>query len=153
MSRGYLSKVNKFHQFLMYRNVATEMSRDRNGQTELTRPNRPDWTAQTEMAQTEMAQTETARPNRPDRKVVYPFMDVIFSIWIFFSNIIQKSDCYWVLAKVCTASMLSKSEKILMTLNSRKKPFCQLATAEILPNETGKQQKNDKSAFRSDALD
>ena len=53
----------------MYKNVATEMSRDRNGQTESARPNRPDrigWTetVQTEMAQTETAQTETVRPNR-----------------------------------------------------------------------------------------
>jgi len=49
--------------------------------------------------------------------------------------------------------MLSKSEKILMSLNSKKKPLCQLATAELFPNETGKQQKHDKSAFGSDALD
>ena len=57
MGRGYLSKVNKFHQFLMYRNFATEMSCDRNGQTESARPNRPD-----RIGQTETAQTETARP-------------------------------------------------------------------------------------------
>ena len=48
MARGYLSKINKFHQFLMCRNVATKMSRDRHGQT------------------------ESVRPKRPDRKVVYP---------------------------------------------------------------------------------
>jgi len=51
----------------MYRNVATEMSRDRNDQTETAQTEM----AQTEMAQTETAQTETARPKRPDRKVVY----------------------------------------------------------------------------------
>jgi len=34
LGKGYLSKVKKFHQFLMCRNVASEMSRDRNGQTE-----------------------------------------------------------------------------------------------------------------------
>ena len=49
--------------------------------------------------------------------------------------------------------MLSKSENILMMLNSKQKLLCQLATAELLPNETGKQQKNDKSTFGSDALD
>jgi len=49
--------------------------------------------------------------------------------------------------------MLSKSEKILMSLNIKQKPLCQLATAELFPNETGKQHKNDKSAFGSDALD
>jgi len=49
--------------------------------------------------------------------------------------------------------MLSQSEKILMHLNSKQKPLCQLATAELFPNGTGKQQKNDKSAFGSDALD
>jgi len=49
--------------------------------------------------------------------------------------------------------MLSKSEKILMSFNSKQKPLCQLATAELFPNEPGKQQKNDKSVFGSDALD
>jgi len=49
--------------------------------------------------------------------------------------------------------MLSKSEKILLSLNYKQKPLCQLATAELFPNETRKQQKNDKSEFGSDALD
>jgi len=49
--------------------------------------------------------------------------------------------------------MLTKSEKILMSLNSKQKPLCQLATEELFPNETGKQQKNDKGAFGSDASD
>jgi len=49
--------------------------------------------------------------------------------------------------------MLSKSEQTLMSSNSKQKSLCQLATAELFPNETGKQQKNDKSAFGSDALD
>jgi len=82
----------------MYRNVATEMSPDRDGQTDSARPIRPDRfgqtemaqtemspdrNGQTEMAQTEMAQTETVRPKWlrpkwlrpkwPDRQVVYPF--------------------------------------------------------------------------------
>jgi len=48
--------------------------------------------------------------------------------------------------------MQSKSGKILMSLNSKQKPLCQQATAELFPNETGKQQKNDKSEFGSDAL-
>jgi len=48
--------------------------------------------------------------------------------------------------------MLSKSDKILMSLNSKQKPLCQLATAELFPNETGKHKK-DKSTFGSDALD
>jgi len=32
-----------------------------------------------------------------------------------------------------------------MSLNSKQKPLCQLATAELFPNETGKQHKNDKA--------
>jgi len=31
--------------------------------------------------------------------------------------------------------MLSKPEKILMSLNSKQKSFCQLATTELLPKE------------------
>jgi len=41
--------------------------------------------------------------------------------------------------------MLSKSEKILMILNSKQTPLCQLATAELFPNETEKQQKMTKA--------
>jgi len=74
------------------------------------------------------------------------------SIWIFSSKVIQKWDCYWVLAQVFTAPMLSKSE-ILMSMNSKQKLLCQLATAELFPNDTGKQQKCDKKAFGLDALD
>jgi len=48
--------------------------------------------------------------------------------------------------------MPRKSES-LMILNSKQKPLCQMATEELFPNETGKQQKNDKSAFGSDFLD
>jgi len=40
-----------------------------------------------------------------------------------------------------------------MIFNSKQKPLCQLATAELFPNDTRKQQKNDKSAFGSDTLD
>ena len=40
-----------------------------------------------------------------------------------------------------------------MILNSKQKRLYQLETAELFPNETRKQQKNDKSAFESDALD
>jgi len=29
----------------------------------------------------------------------------------------------------------------MMSFNSKQKPLCQLATAELFPNETGKQQK------------
>jgi len=70
-----------------------------------------------------------------------------FSIWIFFSKVIQKSNCYWVLVQVCTAPMLSKSEKILMILNSKQKRLYQLATAELFPNETWKQQKLQKRVW------
>jgi len=41
--------------------------------------------------------------------------------------------------------MLSKSEKILMSSNSKQKPLCQLATAEHFPNDTGKDQKMTKA--------
>jgi len=40
-----------------------------------------------------------------------------------------------------------------MSLNSKQKRLCQLATAELFPYETGKQQKNDKIALGTDALD
>jgi len=40
-----------------------------------------------------------------------------------------------------------------MNLNSKIKPFCHLTIAELFPNDTGKQQKNDKITFGSDALD
>jgi len=50
-----------------------------------------------------------------------------------------------VLVQVCTAPLLSKSEKILMILNSKQNPFCQLATAEFFPNDTRKQQKMTKA--------
>ena len=77
------------------------------------------------------------------RKARLVFLDVTFSILIFFSTVIQKSDCYWVLEQVCTAPVLSKSEKILslMSLNSKKMLHCQLATAELFPNKTGKHKK------------
>jgi len=40
-----------------------------------------------------------------------------------------------------------------MILNSKQKLLYQLATAELFPNDTRKQQKNDKSEFGSDTLD
>jgi len=43
--------------------------------------------------------------------------------------------------------------KILMSLNSKQKSLCQLATAELFTNETRKQQKSGKSAFGSNSLD
>jgi len=68
------------------------------------------------------------------RKARLVFLYVIFSTWISFSTVIQKSDCYWVLAQVCTAPTLSKSEQILMSLNSKLKPLCQQANIELLPH-------------------
>jgi len=51
--------------------------------------------------------------------------------------------------------MLSKSEKILLSLNSKQKSLCQLATTELFPKtqRRGKQLENSKSAFGSDASD
>jgi len=48
-----------------------------------------------------------------------------------------------VLEQGFTAPMLRKSEMILslMSLNSKKKHLCQLATAERFTNETGKHKK------------
>jgi len=37
--------------------------------------------------------------------------------------------------------MQSKSQKILMSVNSKQKPLYQLGAAELFPNETGKQKK------------
>ena len=71
----------------MYRNVVTEMSQDRNGQTEMAQTEMAQTemaqtettqtettqteTTQTETTQTETAQTETASWNRPERKVLF----------------------------------------------------------------------------------
>jgi len=85
------------------------------------------------------------------RKAPLIFLDAIFSIQIFFNKVIQKSDCYWVLAQVCTALMLSKSEKILTSLNSKQKSFCRLATTPRRQRK-GQHQENEKGAFGSDAL-
>jgi len=41
--------------------------------------------------------------------------------------------------------MLSKSEKILMSVNSKQKPLYQQATAEFFPNDTGKSNKMTKA--------
>jgi len=41
--------------------------------------------------------------------------------------------------------MLSKSEKILMSLNSKQKQLCQVVTAELFPNETWKYKKMTKA--------
>jgi len=71
------------------------------------------------------------------RKARLAFLDVIFSITIFFSKVNQKSDCYRVLAQVCTVPTLSKPE-ILMSLNSKEKSLCQPATTELYPKETKK---------------
>jgi len=43
--------------------------------------------------------------------------------------------------------MLSKSEKILMRLNSKQKPLCQLATADHFPNETANSKKWQKCVW------
>ena len=55
-------------------------------------------------------------------------------------KVIQKSDCYWVLAQVFTAPKLSKSEKILMSLNNKQKSLYQMATPEFYPKETKSKQ-------------
>jgi len=52
------------------------------------------------------------------RKARLIFLDSIFSTEIFFNKVIQKSDCYWVLAQACTSLVLSKSE-ILLNLNNK----------------------------------
>jgi len=72
------------------------------------------------------------------RNARFVFLDVIYSISIFKIN--QKSDCYWELAQVYTAPMLSKSNKILMNLNSKQKTLFQLATMELFPKETKKRE-------------
>jgi len=41
--------------------------------------------------------------------------------------------------------MLSKSKKILMTLNSKQKPLYQLATAELFPTRHGNSKKMTKA--------
>ena len=75
------------------------------------------------------------------------FLDVIFSIGIFFNKVIQKSDFYWVLALDCTDPKLSKSEKILMSLNSKQKRLFQLATAELFQRDREAAKKWKKRAW------
>jgi len=41
--------------------------------------------------------------------------------------------------------MLNKSEKILMSLNSKQKSICQLATTDLLHKETKKREKMTKA--------
>jgi len=50
------------------------------------------------------------------------------------NKVIQKWDCYWVLAQVCIAPMLSKSDKILMSSNSKAKVT--LPTTEFYTKQT-----------------
>jgi len=54
------------------------------------------------------------------------------------NKVIQKPHCCWILAQVCTATMLSQSEKILRSFKSKQKSLCQLATTELYPKETKK---------------
>jgi len=64
------------------------------------------------------------------------FSDVIFPILIFLNKVTQKTDYCGVLAQVCIVPMLSKFEKILMSLNSNQNSLCQLATIELYPKDT-----------------
>jgi len=82
------------------------------------------------------------------------FLDVFLYILSFFQIVIQKSDCYRVLAQVCTAPMLRKSE-ILVILNSKQNSLCQLAITELFPKgkKIEKQKENYKSAIGSYASD
>jgi len=48
--------------------------------------------------------------------------------------------------------LLSTSEKILMSLNSKQKPLCKLSTAKLFPNETGSVATSDVLTFRSDVF-
>ena len=66
------------------------------------------------------------------RKARLVFLDVIFSNLIFFKNVIQRSDCYWVFVQVSTAPMLSKSE----ILNRKQDSHCQVASTELFSKET-----------------
>jgi len=50
-----------------------------------------------------------------------------------------------VLVQVCTAPMLSKSEKILMIFSSKQKRLYQLATAELYPTRHGNSKKMTKA--------
>jgi len=70
------------------------------------------------------------------RRARLVFSDLIFFILIFFNKVIQKSDCYCVLAQNCTASMLSKPEN-LMSLHSKQKSLCQLATRPVTRGALG----------------
>jgi len=65
------------------------------------------------------------------RKARLVFLDLIFSILICFNQVIQKSDCYWVLARVFTAPVLNKPE-------IARKSLCQLATKELYPKRQRK---------------
>jgi len=51
----------------------------------------------------------------------------------------------------CSHAKQIKEDLDDIELNSKQKPLCQLATAELFPEDTRKEQKNDKSAFGSDA--
>jgi len=63
------------------------------------------------------------------------FLDVIFSTWIFFSKVIQKLVCYWVLAQVCTSPMLRKSEKIMMSWIGKHNSYPKVTKKRVTPRK------------------
>jgi len=77
----------------------------------------------------------------------------IFSIWIFFSKVIQKSHCYWVLAYVCTAPHAKQIREDLDEREQQAKATLPTGNCRTLPQRDRETAKNDESAFGSDALD
>jgi len=57
----------------------------------------------------------------------------------------------YLLAQACTSPMPSKSEKILMSLNSKQKSLCQLVTTKLLPQ--GDKVKGDTKKMAKARLD
>jgi len=66
-----------------------------------------------------------------------------FVLLLFLAN---QRRSWWAWIALCQLATLPTGKKW-------QKPLCQLAIAGLVPNETGKQQKNDKSSFGSYALD
>jgi len=69
------------------------------------------------------------------RKARLVLLDMIFSISIFFEKLFRNQIAIEHLRMYCTAPMLSKLQKILM---SRKKSLCQLATIKLFPQRNKK---------------
>ena len=92
-----------------------------------------------------LSATPTPQPWFLLRKARLIFLDAIFSFKFSSTKSFRNPIAIEYLVQACASPMLNKSEKILMSMNSRQKSICQLATADLLPKETKKREKVTKA--------